>query len=56
MKNYKLCMYRYDTNQNAPHLMKGHSNPYKKVDSVTVPLEAVYDMLALYAPSSHSGF
>lgn len=56
VKNYKLCTYRYATNQDAPHIRRGHSNPYKKVGSVTVPLEAVYDLLALHAPSSHSGF
>lgn len=55
MKNYMLCTYRYAPNQNGPQARRGRSNP-KKVGSVTVPLEAVYDMLALYAPSSHSGF
>lgn len=54
--NYKLCTYRYATNHNAPHIRRGNSNHCKKVGSVTVPLEAVYDILALYAPMSHSGF
>lgn len=53
---YKLCTYRYATNHNAPHIRRGASNHCKKVGSVTVPLEAVYDILALYAPRSHSGF
>lgn len=56
MKNYKLCKYSYATNRNAPYSRRGHWNPCKKVGSVTVPLEVVYDMLALYTPSSHSGF
>lgn len=55
--NYKLCTYRYVTNiATSAHIRRGHSNPRKKVGSVTVPLEAVYDLLAIYAPSSHSGF
>lgn len=53
---YKLCTYRYATNHSAPHIRRGNSNHCKKVGSVTVPLEAVYDILALYAPRSHSGF
>ena len=52
-KNYKLCTCRYAANQNAPR-GRGHSS--KKIGSVTIPLEAVYDMLAIYAPKSHSGF
>lgn len=55
MTNYKLCTYRYASNKTS-HVRKGHSNPHKKVGSITVPLEAVYDMLALYAPASHSEF
>ncbi|KAJ8009802.1 hypothetical protein DPEC_G00067990 [Dallia pectoralis] len=56
MKNYKLCTYRHATNHNAPHIRRGQSSARKKVGSVTVPLEAVYDILAIYAPDAHSGF
>lgn len=52
--NYKLCTYRYATNNTTA--MRGRSNTRKKVGSVTVSLEVVYDLLALYAPDSHSGF
>ncbi|KAK2832692.1 hypothetical protein Q5P01_016581 [Channa striata] len=44
-----------DKYQNAPHTRRGYARP-KKVSSVTVSLKAVYDMLALYAPDSHTGF
>lgn len=55
--NHKLCTYRYSTNNAAAtHARRGHSTPRRKVGSVTVPLEVVYDLLAMYAPSSHSGF
>ena len=55
-KSYKLCTYRCAANQKNAHLKRGRSNPNKKVSCVTIPLEAVYDMLAIYAPGSHSGF
>ncbi|KAK2836053.1 hypothetical protein Q5P01_016537 [Channa striata] len=54
-RNYRLCTYKCAPSQNAPHSRRGYARP-KKVSSVTVPLEAVYDMLALYAPDSHAGF
>ncbi|KAK2812510.1 hypothetical protein Q5P01_000010 [Channa striata] len=54
-RNYRLCTYKCASSQNAPHSRRGYARP-KKVSSVTVPLEAVYDMLALYAPDSHAGF
>ena len=56
-KNYKLCTYRYaaTTHHTAPRIRRSNPNN-KKVSAVTVPLEAVYDMLAIYAPRSHSGF
>lgn len=55
VKTYKLCTYRLAPRQNATHNMCYADNK-RKVCSVTVPLEAVYDILALYAPESHSGF
>ncbi|KAI4797392.1 hypothetical protein KUCAC02_025121 [Chaenocephalus aceratus] len=55
-KSYKLCSYRYAANPNALPGRRARGNARKKVASVTISLEAVYDMLALYAPSSHSGF
>ncbi|KAK2856672.1 hypothetical protein Q5P01_005407 [Channa striata] len=54
-RSYRLCTYKCASSQNAPHSRRGYARP-KKVSSVTVPLEAVYDMLALYAPDSHAGF
>ncbi|KAK2832720.1 hypothetical protein Q5P01_016609 [Channa striata] len=44
-----------DTAHEMLQLRRGYARP-KKVSSVTVPLEAVYDMLALYAPDSHASF
>lgn len=53
-KNYTLCTYTLARNQNCQG--RDHSNLDKRVGSLTVHLEAVYNILALYAPGSHSGF
>lgn len=55
-RNHKLCTYKLANTHMASHMRRGQTSYQKKVASLTVPLENVYDMLALYAPQSHSGF
>lgn len=37
-------------------MKRGQTKSTKKVPSVTLSLEMLYDMLAIYVPVSHSGF
>nr|BBA49170.1 hypothetical protein ORF56-like [Oryzias latipes] len=54
-RSRRLCSYKCAPSQNTQQGRRGHARP-KKVSSVTLSLEAVYDMLALYAPEAHRGF
>ncbi|KAK7878267.1 hypothetical protein WMY93_031086 [Mugilogobius chulae] len=56
-KTYSLCSYRYAGLQNLPSGSRtSHLRSSKRVGSVTVPLDVVYDLLAIFAPTSHRGF
>lgn len=55
-KTRKMCTYRLSHSQLPSHVKRGRAKPNRKVSSVVLSLEMVYDMLAIYAPDSHSGF
>lgn len=55
-KTRKLCTYRLSHSQLPSHVKRGRAKPNRKVSSVSLSLEMVYDMFAIYAPDSHSGF
>ncbi|KAK7915611.1 hypothetical protein WMY93_011372 [Mugilogobius chulae] len=54
-KTYTLCKYKCATNRDILQ-NQNSTDRRKKITSVQIPLEAVYDMLALFAPNSHAGF
>lgn len=56
VKTRKLCTYRLSHSQLPSHVKRGRAKVNKKVSTVTLSLEMLYDMLATYAPDSHAGF
>lgn len=57
-RRLRLCTYKLSSNSvySAARKARGVRDQRKRVSSVAVSLELVYDLLALYAPRSHAAF